>query len=119
MTLKEQFENLLESKNIKISILTEFNNIEDNILVECNKCKKRWYSLAYKLPYSTHICRTKNTLNDMEEKIKNKGLDITVLGRYISPSSSTEVICNRCGKQWSVPLRTLVHYGHKCKGLNK
>lgn len=119
MTLKQQFENLLEKKNIKISIMQEFNNIEDVILVQCDICNKRWNIEAYKIPYTTHLCRTKSSLDDMKEKIKEKGLDITVLGRYISPSSSIQVECNRCKKLWSVPLRTLVSYGHKCKGLHK
>lgn len=119
-SLKEQFENLLLINKLDYSIKQkEINDITDKVLFQCNKCKKEWYIEAYKIINSTHVCRGNYTKEQVQRMIYDLGLNVEIVGRFISLSSSTHLRCNDCKKEWWAPPRSIINYGHKCKSTLK
>ena len=117
--LKKLKENFGDKISLKDSI---YKNSQTKVKCKCNVCGHEWFTRPYSL-LAGHGCRKcfdkKNsdrlthTLEEVNEKIHNNGVDVTIIGDFINMKNKCLVKCDKCGYEWKTIPSDLCR-GHKC-----
>lgn len=103
-----------------------YKDSQTKVKCKCNVCGYEWFARPYSL-LAGHGCRKcydkKNsnkrthTIEEVNEKIHNNGVEVTIIGDYSNMKNKCLVKCDKCGYEWKTVPSDLCR-GHGCPKCN-
>lgn len=109
--------------NKTLTILTQYKNAQDKILVKCNICEHIWNVKPSHLIHSNSKCPKCSQKAKTETQLKTHETFILqmneihngcyeIIGKYITAKTKVEIFCKKCNNTWSaIPNSLLSGFG--------
>ncbi|QFJ53779.1 zinc-ribbon domain-containing protein [Pseudobutyrivibrio xylanivorans] len=118
----ESFIQELYNVNENIEVIGEYTKSSDNISVRCKKCGFVWNPEASSLllGFGCPKCagNKRKTHEEFLSEIKNKNINVEVLGKYVNAKTKLKVRCLKCNNTWDITPTNLLS-GKRCPVCRK
>lgn len=117
----------LKAINPNITVISDYEVINERVAVRCNVCGLEWSPLAYSLlsgkgcPHCSAIKGAKKrkgvlaakSNDQFKEEVRVINPTIEILGKYVNNKTKILARCLVCGHEWNVVPASLIN-GHGC-----
>lgn len=119
---KQTYQNLLDSKNRNIDLISDYTGSSNPIIVRCRACEYEWeaHSVNHLNYAGCPACsgKIKGSVEKLQKCFDNFQHNVKVIGIYVNNSTPIECLCLTCNELF-YPIGASIIYGSGCSNCRK